>query len=223
MTLEEQLSSYLLTIADNVPKVFESGITQGVAAKQAEVDANVYIGTFKGSGVKDMIEEKAIYMPILPDALCIFAFEPTVQRLANCWTVALYDRRSFADMVGTLRYFTINASTGVTNYGSGVQIASTAQNIYIFDTENKKMSFIAPSNSTYQKQVWDEETTYFVFAFRYAGDKTDKELLTETVANLVDGAGRTYTFSAHRINQTVTSDEWDALTATKPNSTFVLW
>ena len=198
-------------MATAIPIVYKAGED----ARQQLIDKDIYIGTSYGNGQKDI----TIDMPILPDVLCIFSFDTTVQRLDSRWTVALYDRRAFGDIVGTVRYYLKSSE----NYGAGAQVASTAQKMYVFDTENNKMIFTAPSTTTYQKQVWSAETPYFVFAFRYAGNKTDKQLLEEIVARLDNSTGGTYIFSKHRINQTVTDAEWNELIAIKPNLTFVLY
>ena len=205
------IAEKLLQIAEGVREVYSSG----EEARQRTIDAKQYIGTFRGNGDKSI----TVPMPFLPDAVAILSYDPTVQRLTSSYVSTTYDRRSFGDLVAGLQHYNKDSM----NILGNVFIASTAQKVFTFDTENKQMTFTPPNKSTYANLFWSTETEYKIVAFRYAGEKTDKELLIEAVANLDDSTGGTYTFSKHRVNQTVTDAEWDEIISAKPNLTFILY
>lgn len=192
MTLEEQLSAYLVTIADNVPKVYEAGVVS--AAEECAMEHYSTIAYADADGV-------TIEFPFTPDVVCIICFDPR-----------------FVDKAGTFGYiyepWGIGQYIGFRARTAGLAVLSISTiGTYLTISENK---YTFKADASYP---WRTEFAYSVVACRFPNRDDNarvREFFTTVAAN------SKVTLRKEIVEAAFTDDEWNALLAEYPSVTVAL-
>lgn len=193
---------------------YQVGVSDGyVWGEQTATDAckaKYYATVIPGSGETTL----SFHVPFEPDLICIVGFDPTCLLVNYTNMLFVFDVAAFGLMGGFV----------VTSKGSNVQNGAmttvTALNRYSQASDGtvtiqKIIALSGNPDGTFASNVM-----YSVTAVKYT-DKTDKERITEMV-NSLDGSaeGKSLTLNRAKVNAAFTTEEWNALIATKPNWTF---
>ena len=193
-------------MAAAIPQVYVIG-----ASHNEQIwNAKVYIGYAQGNGQDNM----AFAVPFKPDKILV-SNACAISTGSNSSTIAektLFmagaDLRSFSNYIG---YVILTQTGSSTKHGRIAQSSAPTRYAYADGVLNVSL----PDG---YGAFFSKDGLYKIVAMKE--DRADAELLAEEIALLPDGSS--VTFWKARIDEAVTTEEWEALIATKPNCTFTL-
>ena len=225
MTIGEKLT----TIARRIPDIFGKGravgyqegyrkgydngtLDGGIAGREVCLVRH-YVESILGSGSSEL----TFSVPFAPDFVAINCSNPYSSEIANSYRSILVDFRSCGYNAAYIQYCN---SAGQNNMGS-LQTARVGE---YFSYENGVFRF-APKSNTLAAVRWHENVRYTVTAVRFP-EENAQQLVQEQIALLPDtpptGSTGTLHYSAAAISRYFTEEQWQLLTARKPNWRFVL-
>ena len=169
---------------------------------------------FKTSFIGDGTKKVSIPMPFKPDMIDIVGVSGSVDAVKNNFYTLSFDTRSAGIYSGKYGYC---QNTGAMGNGM-MRTASVLASISYADG-------VFTWNAPALPALWSNLIRYSVMAVKFPENTTrqmveeDIRLLPNTVPS---GCSGTLSYNTAQINDTFTSEEWAALTGTKPNWTFVL-
>lgn len=186
-----------------------------VAENQQEIEMQYFKTSFIGSGTT----KASFAIPFMPDVVEILSLSPYITSNEYAYHSLVIDTRTAARW-GSFVVFCTFAENG----GSKLNIATIkAGSIHngLFSYENGVFTW----NVANQNFVFPQYSRYYVVAARFPNEDA-KKIVVEEVSLLPDvvpeGSNGTLIYNKARINAIFTTDEWNALKATKPNWVFVL-
>ena len=189
---------------------YNQGLEEGTEQGKAECQAKHFVGTLMGSGTSIL----TIPVPFKPDLIAIStsvgyaetksSIQHLVLDLHTCGYLS--GNMSYIDSVGTQR-FNIYTTTNVFTRPR-------------FEYEDGKVILDMSSNSN-PTIAFKPNSIFFVNATKFTA--TPKQRTTAEIKFLPnESSGETIQYTAFKINENFTTEEWESLIATKPNWTFAL-
>lgn len=185
-----------------------------VAENQQEIEMQYFKTSFIGSGTT----EASFAIPFMPDIVQIFAFSAYATTIENVYASVMLDTRAVTRWSGILTYSAVNGSL-IPPTPSVVKATSIHSGLFSY--ENGVFTW----NLASQGWVFSPYARYYVVAARFP-NKDTKKMVEEELSLLPDavpeGSTGKLLYSKARVNAVFTTEEWEALKATKPNWTFSL-
>ena len=183
-----------------------------VAKNQQEIEMQYFNTSFIGSGTT----EASFAIPFMPDVVQIMAFSAYATSEENVYQSVMLDTRAVTNWSGLMTISALNGSL-ITPSTSPAKAKSIHGGLFSY--ENGVFTW----NLSSKEWVFSPYVRYYVVAARFP-NKDAKKMVEEEISLLPDavpdGSTGNLLYSSARINSVFTTDEWTALTATKPNWTF---
>ena len=219
----------LQTVAKKIPDVYHKGTVvgyslgyengqvdgrnEGVIEARGKCMMEHFCDSFFGSGTGKISCE----IPFRPDVITIYTTHPFSSELANCYRGVTADLRGLGRHMGNVFYCSDLAAIK-----SGWLASSVSGKTFCY--ENGVFSF-QMTNEQVKNVVWHPSVRYHIVAARFP-EESGRQLIEEQIAMLPDavpqGSSGQLTYDQGVIDLYFTADEWESLTATKKNWTFVL-
>ena len=199
--------------AEGYSRGYNTGMLEGGIAGRLPCLTNHYITSFFGSGTKELIQE----IPFEPDIVTVYTTHSYTSQMPNCYRGFTVDMRACGRHMGNVFYV----------LGEGITKSSWL--VSNLDKENVaypdgKFHFHLVSESV-KDVVWVPHIRYNMVAVKFP-DENPRDLLVEQIEALPDavpqGCTGQLSYTESVVYTYFTPEEWAALTAKKPNWTFVL-
>ena len=186
-----------------------------VAENQQEIEMQYFKTSFIGSGTNEV----SFATPFMPDVVQILALSAYVASKNCTLQSVVLDTRTATKWGCITAFCEINDSGAITPCVAPIKATSLHNGLFSY--ENGVFTWKAAN----QIFTFSPHTRYYVVAARFPNNSA-KKIVEEEVSLLPDvvpeGSTGRLLYSNARINAIFTTDEWNALKATKPNWTFVL-
>ena len=219
------LGEKLQTVADNLKHVygkgtavgfgdgyqqgFSSGMTEGVIQEKGKCFAKHFVDSVMGNDSNVL----RISMPFAPDVVMVYSIHPFTIDMPNTYRGFCADLRACTTTMGSGFYCHKDGSvrTALISSDGGGRFFSYDNGIFQFHIDGSSMEDV----------LWRSNVRYHIVAGKYP-EESAQSLVREQIANLPAGSTGTVNYSQKRIYEVFTTDEWNTLTASKPNWEFVL-
>ena len=194
-------------------KEFSKGELNGRAEAERECRAKHFAQIVKGDGSTAL----TLQLPFDPDVLYIFTNDPDARTTVSNVAYVEIDFSALGQLAGK-KGCTLG---GINSYANMICAPSTAYGMYARaedGTATINNVSLKLNNTDYGVCKFKEGVNYVVLIAKL-GLLPLKTRIEESVARLPDTKVTAYYQSA-KVNEALTSDEWAALMATKPNCTF---
>lgn len=179
----------------------------GVAAREVCLMSHL-TDTVYGSGV----EEFSFSLPFCPDIVTVYTTHPFSGEKAGCYRGFTVDLRACGPFMGNV-YYTYH--DGV--YKSAWLKSSLDQQTVSYGDGVFRFHISADSM---QGIIWMENVAYNIVAVKL--DEDGKQVIRDQILSLPDDSGGSVSYIAAVISSYFSNEEWQRLTAQKPNWEFVL-
>ena len=198
---------------DGFDKGYAAGVEQGKSESEAEFNSKHFSQLIKGDGTTSL----TFNLPFEPDFVSVFANSADARTLQG--TVSYFD----IDFVSLGQIIGKNGCTagknGTGNYENRLSVPSTALSMYQ-RADNGDVTISNVATSANPVCYFANGVDYYVLASKYDLPPL-KTQIEESVRRLPDTSCTAY-YQQIKIDAALTTSEWEALMAEKPNCTFKL-
>ena len=165
-----------------------------------------------GSGTRRL----SIAIPFEPDVIEVYSSHPYSGQVADCYKGFSVDMRTCGRYMGNLIYCVKDTiATAMITPVSGRSYLSYQEGVLTFEMPTNVIPTV----------IWPKNVRYTIIAVRYP-DETPGDLLREQILSLPDavpsGSSGTMHYYRSVLEKYISLEEWESLTAQKPNWNFVL-
>lgn len=204
------IADKLTTIAENQQRVYDAG----KAVAEHKCALKHFTAEFYGNDQTSY----TINIPFEPDIVMLVAQDPTVLTATNNVFSFFADIRAFGMVGGTI----VGHTTGT----QLINMAMTSKSIFTrysrAENGDVTLTNMTINDGNKPDGIFPSNVKHTLVAAKYT-DKTDKVRITEFVNGLSSSGSGSLTINQDKVNASFTTAEWNALVATKPNWTFVMF
>ena len=198
---------------DGYNRGYEKGKQEGGIAGREPCLMNHYTATFFGSGTNELLLD----IPFQPDIVTVYTTHSYTSCFPNCYRGFTVDLRACGRHMGNF-YYTLGE--GITR---SAWLTSTLEGT-IVSFQDGKFRFGLDAEAV-KDVAWIPNIQYRLIAMKFP-EENGKQLLQEEIMNLPDTVPQDFSGQLAYVKSVVytyfTPEEWESLTAQKPNWTFVL-
>lgn len=154
-----------------------------------------------------------VAIPFVPDAVCVYCQDVYAGAKKDTYRGFMAEMRTAGGYMGQVSYRKSDgtATSSAVGATTGLSTFTYADGVFRFELPAANIPTV----------IWRSNARYTVWAAHFPEENV-KQLIIDQLERLPDEEGGTLTFSTKRINDLFTTEEWEALIATKPNWSFVL-